>query len=634
MLSHNYLIAGNTRKERMMKKKIVLLLCMTAIVASISGCKKETTSSGFDTIKENIANELGKATQESINFNEEYTLTCYVGDSSNNIYTIDANGNMLNHYDLKDYQSVFDDLGLSSDEISIAGSYDGILYFYNYSYAEENGKIDFYALDIATNKTEMFFSTSTDWSVSMVDIYNGKCYIDLHEYETSTYQEHVFAKAEDSFSFTEENTEVSEILEKLAGKSVYKSDKNSCFTRSYEKYGFLIAGVLDDEENGLWSYYKVTPDEAIAIDDFQRKKIYIEGYNDKWLYLNDYDDEDTLLVCYDFEEGTKHEISKDKGESILDYDNDKVYYGDSVEKQYGINDYNVYCYDCSKQSTTLLYTKSTIPGTGTTTFGQDGFRIINGQIYAIEFFNNSAAWARYDTDKNVFVDLNLPIKEYGTFKYGTVNYDSKEKQCPYCGLTIYQDYTENFVLDAKYSAHADEINALLAPSFEDVPVDVSETDCKEMHADFPDQSCETDNTNVYDVQIINDRYLAVEMTGYWYGGGAHGMPHDGQRIFDLNTGEELGLYDFFSGSEDEFKALVAEKIKEDYTKNPSPYFAESDQEAYDQACEYTSEGDVFWEDDHITYKFAPYIMGPFASGYITVDIPYTELLGTTTLNRL
>ena len=119
-----------------MKKKIVLLLCLTALVTSVCGCKKEATSSGFDSLKENIANELGKATQES-STNEEYILSCYVNGSSDTIYTIDSNGNKLNHYDLKDYKSAFDDLGVNSEDITVSGIYDGILYFHNYSYDEE-----------------------------------------------------------------------------------------------------------------------------------------------------------------------------------------------------------------------------------------------------------------------------------------------------------------------------------------------------------------------------------------------------------------------------------------------------------------------------------------------------------------
>ncbi|SEA64775.1 Protein of unknown function [Pseudobutyrivibrio sp. ACV-2] len=618
-----------------MKRKMVLLLCMAVVATSLVGCAKDVQKSDLSNLKNNIANELGEVTQETVG--REYTLSTYAAGSMDNVYTIDENGNEINHYNLKDYQSVFDKLGVNIESAIISGIYDGIMYFYNYNYDADVTMVDFYALDTATSKTEKFFSVSTDYGVSRVDYYNDKLYIDIREYETNKHEEHVFAKAEDSLTFTEEESAISDILEQAGDNYVYAADKDSCYTRSYDKYGFLISVVADDNDSELWSYYKVTTDEAIAIDSLQKVNLSFDGYSDKWVYMTTYGQPDTVLVCYDIENDVQHKITKvSKSGLLLGYDNDtaKVYYYEAAEKKYGISDYSFYCYDCSKDSATPLYKQSTIPGTGHTIFGKDGFTLINGQIYAIELAGNTAGWVKFDTDKNIFADLNMPLAEYSVFKYGTVNYDSHEDQCPYCGIAIYKDYTENFVLDPKYSAHADEINALLAPSLEYTPQEISEADCQEMHADYPEQSCETDETYVDNVQIINDRYLAVEITGYWYGGGAHGMPSDGQRIFDLTTGEELGLYDFFSGSEDEFKALVAEKIKEDYTKNPSPYFAGSTQEAYDQAYEYTSEGDVFFESDHITYKFAPYIMGPFASGYITVDIPYTELLGTTTLNRL
>lgn len=618
-----------------MKKKIVLLLCMAVVITSVCGCKKEAGHSDLSSLKNSIANELGKVSNK--NSGQEYTLSCYVGGSEDNIYTIDENGNELSHYNLKDYQSVFDELGVNREEVTVTGVYDGILYFYNYNYNVDPSNVEFYALDTSTNKTSKFFSVSTDFGVSVVDYYNGKLYVDIRNYETNDHEEHVFAKAEDSLTFTEEESAISDILEQAGGNYVYAADRDSCYTRSYDKYGFLISGVVDDNDSELWSYYKVTTDEAISIDSLQKEKLSLNGYSDKWIYLETYGSPETILVCYDLEEGSKHTIKKqtDAG-SLLGYDNDnaKVYYCETTEKEYGIYDYETYCYDCSTDKASLLYKKSTIPGTGSSIFGKDGFTVINGQIYALEFINNWACWARFDMDKKSFEDIKLPVSEYSIFKYGTVNYDSDEQQCPYCGITINQTYTENFVLDSKYSKHADEINALLTPSFEDVPVEVAEEDCKDMHADYPEQSCETDSTYVDNVQIINDRYLAVEMTGYWYGGGAHGMPYDDQRIFDLTTGEELGLYDFFQGSEAEFKAIVAEKVKADYEKSPEPYFAESAEEAYNQAYESAVEGDVFWEDDHITYKFAPYIMGPYAAGYISVDIPYTELLGKNTLNRL
>ena len=144
--------------------------------------------------------------------------------------------------------------------------------------------------------------------------------------------------------------------------------------------------------------------------------------------------------------------------------------------------------------------------------------------------------------------------------------------------------------------------------------------------------CNTVEKEVNKVDILWNQYLTIDYSGYWYGGGAHGMPSSYQRLFDLTTGEELTLKDIYQGSEKSFKQLVAEKTKEDflsYEEGYAPYFAEDADMVYEEAYEYaglTSLNIMFYETG-ISVLYAPYEMGPYASGFIDVFISYEELLG-------
>lgn len=614
-----------------MKRKGLLLLC-AALALTTVGCTKPDVPGSLDNIKKDVEKELNKATGSAAD--DVYSLSYYVAGKKDIIYTIDNEGNKVGEYHLDDYEAGFDTTGYSYQDVSIEGCFDNVIYFYSNIYTENGSEIYYYALDTTTNKATKFCDVSDEWSMDNLDYYNGKVYIDLRNYEENTQKELCYAKDKDSLTFTEETPEVGAILERAKGRVSYAKDFNSSFQRTYDNYGFIISTENVDEENGLWSFYKETLDGATVIEGMQNTTENLSGYSDKWAYLENYDNSDVLTDCIDIEKGTKRTVNRKDGTEIkLTTDGSKFYYYSRTEKKYGIYDYTVYSYDADEDTTEVLYTQISIPGTGSTNFGIDGFQIINGKIYAIGFFDNGAAWERFDKDKGVFVNLNLPITKFPVFAYGIINYQSNEQDCPYCGLDIYKEYVENFVLDAKYSEYADKINEALLPQLSPKEVEVDEEDCKEGHSEYPDSYRETVDTTVASVDIINDKYLVVEMDDYWYGGGAHGMPGMGQRIFDLTTGEELQVSDFYKGTEDQFKTLIAEKTKQNYEKSSEQYFDENAEDAYAHAYEYAVEGDVFFYADHAIYRFSPYIMGPYASGFIEIDLSYEELLGTKTLER-
>ena len=92
------------------------------------------------------------------------------------------------------------------------------------------------------------------------------------------------------------------------------------------------------------------------------------------------------------------------------------------------------------------------------------------------------------------------------------------------------------------------------------------------------------------------------------------------------------LADFYDGSDESFRKLVADKTVEDfesYDEGMSPYFASDSEEIYKQAYESVSleKCIVTFKNDGIYVSYPPYVMGPYAAGYIDIFISYEELLG-------
>ena len=302
-----------------------------------------------------------------------------------------------------------------------------------------------------------------------------------------------------------------------------------------------------------------------------------------------------------------------------------------------ITDYHIYAYDLKTNKQDLVYTVTPLPGVNSL---QSYTRVYGNTLLIADLDGGELKWYKVDSDGSK-EDIDCPIRTYSAYEYGSIIYDHNEYDCPDCGTPLYKVYGEAFVLDSKYSDCADTINAALKQKLDDSMVissDFYDSACEDHQAD-PQMYCETDDTQVQDVRIVNSKYLVVDMSGYWYGGGAHGMPYRNEYIFDLTTGEELTFRDFFKGTEDDLKELVASKAKEDYEKREADgdhlYFASSADELYDTVYEYTSidSGNVYFNEDNVIYYFYPYDLASFADGFQEFSFTYQEMFGTDSMTR-
>jgi len=652
-----------------MKRRLVRLMLIGITAIALTGCSNlnevippsndeliEENEDAEDTDKEDSDNEDDNTVSSEgvARGNDSYVLarfpmaeSFYVYDSETdslrgiNRYemaekTPNANPDIYRLYNEYDYY-----------RSSLIGEGDGFLFFQDSVAFEEGGNSQsiVYAVKEDDYKIYDVWRNNGDGFIQGCEFYNGYIYIDYNigydENYTSLGEDVVCFKYDRiTDSFTE--GEVGEKLKKIIraagdiGAHIRRSG-NFCNAHVFDECGYLPA---------------VKDGELILIDsDGVTKNIpgLEEGYN---AY---YDESNIFTILVDYETGTGtvcvYDIKRDELKEITgDYTADrllgkngtKYYYSRTDSPEYGIKHNYIYEYDSESGNNRLLYDVKFAPGSDIFP-GVEGFTLTDSFIYYVGFDNGSIFWVpvKIDDPSKEYPRIDLGSEEL--FNYGTIEYLSNTYECPDCNTDLVCTYVEYPVLNEYPSYNIDKINEYMkgvAQSFIDEDHDeMSINNSCEEHSEHPSWYRITDDYYVSAINRICDNYLTIDMSGYWYGGGAHGMPSRLQYMFDLTTGELKTLSDFYAGSEDDFKALVAEKTKEHFLSciekddYGTPYFADDAETVYAQAYENVSlaSGTIEFTDEGIIYYYPPYEMGPFASGFIDIKISYDELLGRNSL---
>ena len=463
-------------------------------------------------------------------------------------------------------------------------------------------------------------------------------------------EELAFSYDDDSREFVKIDTGVGDVFDAAGRKNVnilaptgYDTRGRESFSQAIAECGWVL-GLGDD------GFYQIMSDGTVnELDLGLEPYFYIPQYDSEKVYYTDGDGgTNQTIYAYDLKTGKTAEVdTHSMSINMMGLYQGKLYYSYEDSDVYGRTHNYICAYDSKTGQTAPVYDVEKVPGASYSP-GIDSFRIIGGQIYFIDFDvkDHALKWIRVDesSGKAAFEDTGVTVETMDFYDYGTVECDSLTETCPYCGTPLLKRYAECMVIDPSVSPKADVINAYLKEEMRAFVHDSEygyaeglqdDSEC-EYHKESPWQYCVTDDLNVAGVHLIGDHYMTVDMSGYWYGGGAHGYPNRNQYLFDLNTGESQKLTDFYTGTEEEFKKLVAEKTKEDflsYSYDDSPYFSEDAGEIYDQAYEEASfeTSNIEFTEDGIILIYPPYDMGSYAAGYIEVFISYKELLGRDSL---
>ncbi|SDA47685.1 hypothetical protein SAMN02910368_00709 [Lachnospiraceae bacterium G11] len=606
------------------------------------------TSAGTET--ETLTEEPAKEPEHI----ETYALTQgYNGDL---IYIIDSEGNKLKTIDRADIAKNVPDnekeqYRFASEETymrcTLAAEGDGFLFFSDTVPGEDSDQYEHSVFAVKEDDLKIYpiAKIPNEHYVISTDYYEGALFVDFsfgygENNEYLGVGEKKFVYDENTDVFTEKDSEYNGVFEsakvmgvRLNGTTRVMGYSQDSFTRTMHECGFILGST----DNG----YAMVDDRGAVTPLVNFEEGYINMYSKGHMFFinSSYDTGVAEAFIYDVDGKALNQISDDWSliQSIGRNGNDYYYYTQD-EESYGIKINHVFKYNAESGLTTALYEAKSIPGVSIQP-GVEDFQLCGDKMYAICYDDGATKWMRIDSSNGVatYTDIDCPVSTVDIFNYGKISSTSIVDTCPNCGTPLVKIYAERFELDSKYSKNADKINETLKDvqdrelSYSTDGDDYYGSDCTE-HQEHPTWYTITDDYTVSAVKIINDKYLAVDMGGYWYGGGAHGMPMRDQHLFDLETGEEKTLEDFYTMTNEDFKALVAYKTKEDFLKyenGESPYFAADADTVFNDAYEYAEldRGTVDFAEDGIYYYYPPYEMGPYAAGYIDVFISYEELLG-------
>ena len=661
-----------------MKRKLITYLIAAAVLIAFAGCGNmagdhSEEDSGYEA-EEDDDEDDGEADEDDEADDATVTSGAASGSelvvlsresTSDRFYIVDTDNKNItevNRADLAANISAEDaklyrvDREENYNQSAVAGAGGGFIFFRDANYLEDTGEYIYlvYAVSEKDHKLYPIWQDNSDRYLETCDYYDGRVYVDCslgYDYNADRnlgVEEKCFEYDPDSDSFVEKESGIASVIEeanssgmRLMGCTGAGWNNPDSYIRSLNECGYILGNTASD--------YAVIDAEGTIEMMPGTADHYISSYCPGFLIFADsnYDTDITSIYVCDTETKSIERISPEmSGGAILGCDEGKAYYLIYGSEEYGIQHDYVYEYDPAAGGNTLLYEAKSIPGVPLAYPGAEGFKVLGGNIYTVRFENGDLKWYGADLSEGganlQFKDMKCFVDHEDLFDYGTVEHASYEYACPDCGTVLNQRYGECFVLDGKYSEHADEINELLRDNLqafvEDNFLESGDnygSECAD-HQEMPHWYRVTDDWTVSGVGFIDDRYLTVDMSGYWYGGGAHGYPSRDQFAFDLKTGELLSIKDLYEGTEKDFKTLVAENTKEyflslDYYENP--FYGEDADAIYSEAYEnvFLEDGNIIFTEDGIIYFYQPYLMGPYASGYIDIFISYEELLGRSSL---
>lgn len=161
-----------------------------------------------------------------------------------------------------------------------------------------------------------------------------------------------------------------------------------------------------------------------------------------------------------------------------------------------------------------------------------------------------------------------------------------------------------YTAESELSAQADDMMEMAAEHYESVKADA--------YWFSPYTSSST-----YEIVRLDNRVLSVKRQSYEYSGGAHGMGVTWGTTIDLESGLALELPHLASDSSG-FMDKMLEVVLESLSQRKEELFA--DYEAY--VREDFEQVGWYLDASGIEVIFSPYEIGPYASGNISVCVPY------------
>lgn len=648
-----------------MKKKLLITIASGMAALSLAGCSLadiRDDGSGTDntdtvdttvidnSVPEPVDTNQGEDTPDTVNtptetINYEGAYAVFK-EGYDTIYIIDSYDRMITSYDRTKLGSITSLQDENLETAVFVGFNDGIYYFLNKNVTDLEDYTTLYAVDWATNEAVVVCHYAQDETVSAVDIYDDKIYVTFFSAGSreNKYYEDVYIKKEGSFEYDVEEGSQNSFLSKNKVDRIYTNSINSAFheycsysiERSIAECGYVIA-----EASG--KYEKVNSGGSIQVLDIPYSGITICGYDSKYVVMTAYNEEyyGRYIYCYDTISDSYYTVGNADA-AFLGYVDGYLYYSEEEGEEYGHINNHVYKFDPTNGMVQELYDLYNTPGVPEVDAGVTGFCYIKDHVMFLQCVGGKIGWMAvyYDEAGATYKNLDCVIAEVNAWKYGSVSYASIMEDCPFCNNRLMNYYTEVFQVDESVAKGYEKINgflnALELSNYDEYISDqytVTDASKCDEHNHLGTY-CYTIN-RVADANVLSDKYLTVTYEVESYTGGVNVAYYSKQYIFDIESGGEMTVADFYTGTEDEFKDFIATKTVEDYQVNPDNYYISSKGEVGIYESAYGQAGfdvvNLEFGEDMIYLVYREYSMGPGASGPIRIAITYQELLGR---NRL
>lgn len=520
---------------------------------------------------------------------------------------------------------------------TICYAYEDYLIYNTYEYYGDSyeGYYSFHGYNISTGEDTHLRDID---SYAYVDVFDGKVFLVTSNYETTEYLEFIY----DAHTFAPvDEGDGKNSYDDIYGYSMITSNQSpyynhtTCMRRALAEIGYAI--LQKDSRYYLYDGKEIQKISALQSNDtvrfYDKNCVIVSSYNDtnytyeikamdfagNWTKLtDDYYMEFGLEngVYYWAEEGDEYTYPTPYVRKYFDSKTGEIGELPAVEKHPGVSSYDP---------------------------GITDFYAVGDDVFYTEDDGTDIYWVRIAKDasgkyvKNRVGDL---LKQADLLEFGKAETLSLVKVCPYCNRPLYKEYLEYFQMDPAYSVDYQAINdALKAQAMEKIQetglvVDRSIEDdsmCEDTHSQ--DWSLETMTTEIGNVDFIGAIFMAVDTYGYWYGGGAHGYPSESQILINMADGKLVTFTDLYTGSEADLRRVVAKANAEKWKacQNDSDDYWYYEGSTYDSVYAETYDGlvpeymNVRFTNEGLQVIFSPYEFGPYASGFLYVDIPYEDL---------
>lgn len=635
-----------------MKKRILLTAMLLVISASFAACGKQNIDDNVsvDVVedqkeKDNKHNSESKDDKDAKDEDEKVSLTDALTGKLRKIPVVLMEDNYAVKI-LKDgKQTVLDEL---SEEERDACYYDIKRLYGDYVYVLK----DYYRVDSQTVLEvydfdgEKVFEYTFEKNAVRIDLINhdDDVCVMYDTYTESTYEYsddykvYVYEPESRNYSY---DSKLSDMVNKSKKMDLEYPDYNTTILDSYNNDPSTLYAW--DSEN--MAFVILDPDsmemkESVACD-IADKNPYCKAFSGDLAILcvsEDYENGEYYLA--DMKTGKTDLIVSGNIECIGAWNG--VFYYCPVDGTIYRNKHNVInAYDMKNKTTKELFCADIKPGDGFLNAGITDFKVEDDFIFFRDTDDKGDFLRAYDISAGKLLDDKLGYNKSKFGDYATLEaYDvrkTNDAKLGYGDNAYFLGYVEKVTLNSNIR-NADKINEDLQQLYEQELsyCDGVEQGALDLITEYDEYSMRLSyEFSLNSITEIGSDYLQIYFEYYEYQGGAHGYGGYTTKLYNLNTGEAVKLEDVCGVDFETFRKILVAKTIEDWkTAQDYVYYYDYDGDSnkevdfYGQLMEDIVDFDrypVWYGKDSLVVSYPPYTYGPYASGFIGIEISYEEL---------